>query len=187
MIHIPVSENRIAQFAAKFEPYDDAYVYYGDCHLGGLPVSTDERDYYVHNFARLLRTANWVMYGWVVLAAIGLVVAEEGFGWQVDGWQRALVFTLPLPWGIWMSWRSKHIVLEDIGRRMPVTRPRGYKAGVTSRVAAFPMAVPLMMIGIGTLLLIQQWRYGLVLYDFSGDVLCAGVIAFGLWIIWVQR
>ncbi|MEO9133075.1 MAG: hypothetical protein ABI240_17955, partial [Sphingomonas sp.] len=56
-----------------------------------------------------------------------------------------------------------------------------------SRVAAFPMALPLLMIGIGTLLLIQQWRYGLALRDIGGDALGAGIIAFGIWILWVKR
>lgn len=38
MMHVPISENRIAQFAAMFEPHNDPYVYYGDRYLGG-PLS----------------------------------------------------------------------------------------------------------------------------------------------------
>lgn len=186
MIHIPISENRIAQFAAKFEPHNDGYVYYGDNRLGGLPLSTRERDDYIANFAKILRTGNRVTFGWIICAAIGLVVAEEGYSWQSNNWQRAIVFLLPFPWVFWTWWRSKQIVLDEIGRRMPVTPPRSYAAGVVSRVTAFPIALPLMMIGIGVLLLVLQWRYGLAFADISSDTIGGGVIVFGLWILWVK-
>ena len=43
------------------------------------------------------------------------------------------------------------------------------------------------MIAIGTLLLVQLWRYGLKLADVCSEITGVGVIAFGLWIIWFKR
>lgn len=186
-MHIPISENRIAQFAANFEPHNDGYVYYGDRYLGGLPLDADERDGYIENFANVLRNGNRVLFAWVISAAVATVIAEEGYDWQTTSWQRVLVFILPLPWVMWTSWRSRQIVLEGIGRRMPVTPPRTYGAGVASRVAAFPVILPIAMIGIGVVLLVQQWRYGLTSDDIGGDALGVGVIAFGVWALWLAR
>ena len=187
MIHIPVSENRVAQFAALFEAHGDGYVYYGDNRLGGLPLSAQERDRYVTHFANVLRTGNRVMVGWILCAVIAIVVAEEGYGWKSLDWQHYLVFLLPFPWVLWTWWRSRKIVLDEIGRRVPVTPPRTIKAGVISRIAAFPWRLPLMMIGIGTLLLVQQWRYGLASREFGGDLIGIGSISFGAWILWIKR
>lgn len=187
MIHISTTENRIAQFAALFEPYKDGYVYYGDRWLGGLPLSAKEHDHYIAHFTKVLRTGDRVTFGWVICAAIGLIVAEEGFHRQTENWQRALLFLLPFPWLIWTWWRSKHIVLAEIGRRTPVTPPRTMEEGVMSRVAAFPMALPVMMMAVGAVLLVQQWRYGVAASDTTGDALGVGIITFGAWILWVKR
>ena len=187
MIHIPLSENRIAQFAARFEPYQDGYAYYGDNRQGGLPLSAAERDHYLANFIRILRMANLVMIVWVLSAAVALAVAEEGFHQPTENWQRALLFLLPLPWVLWMWRRSTQIVLDEIGRRMPVTPPRSYASGVVFRVAALPTALPVMMLAIGAVLLVQQWRYDLMFTDGLGDALGAGVIGFGVWILRVKR
>lgn len=187
MIHIPISENRVAQFAARFEPHGDGYLYYGDSRLGGLPLSAAERDRYVAHFAKVLRAGSRLMVGWVLCAAIGLVVAAEGYGRQTQDWQRAVIFLLPVPWVLWTWRRSTAIVLEDIGRRVAVMPPQSVKAGVRSRVTAFPLEIPVMMIGIGALLLVQQWRYGTALTDVGGDQLGVGVIIFGAWILWIKR
>ena len=187
MIHVPVSDNRVAQFAALFEPHNDGYVYYGDNQLGGLPLSVQERDHYVTHFANVLRTGNRLMIGWILCVAIGVVVAEEGYGWRTQDWQHYLVFLLPMPWVLW-TWRhSRKIVLDEIGRRVPVTPPRTTEAGILSRVSAFPLGFPLTMIGIGGALLVQQWRYGLAFREPGGDLIGIGTIALAIWILWVKR
>lgn len=187
VIHIPLSDNRIAQFAARFEPYMDGYVYYGDSRLGGLPLSAQERDRYVTNFVSVLRRGNRVILFWIMLAAVGLLIAEEGHYLAFARWQQAIVFLMPLPWVLWSWRRSTRVVLDEIGDRNPVTPPRGYLTGVHSRVAAFPPALPLVMIGIGLLLLIQLWRYGEATTDIGGVALALGVIGFGIWTFWVKR
>lgn len=187
MIHGTISDNRVAQFAALFEVHGDGYVYYGDNKLGGLPLSAQERDHYVTHFANVLRTGNRVMFSWIVCAAIGVVIAEEGYGWHTQDWQRYLVFLLPMPWLLWTWWRSQRIVLDEIGRRIPITPPRTIKAGLISRVAAFPWGLPSLMIGIGALLLVQQWRYGFSSRGVGSELIGISSILFGMWILWIKR
>ncbi|QPC93277.1 hypothetical protein [Mesorhizobium sp. INR15] len=187
MIHIPLSDNRIAQFEARFETYQDGYVYYGDSSLGGLPLSAQERDRYVTNFVTILRRGNRVMLCWIILAAVGLLIAEVEYSHSFARWQQAIVFLMPFPW-VLLTWRrSTRLVLDEIGGRTSVTPPRGYLKSIHSRVAAFPPALPLTMIGIGALLLVQLWRYGDARNDISGVALGLGVIGFGIWIFWVKR
>ena len=187
MIHIPISDNRIAQFSALFEPHGTGYLYYGDARRGRLPLSGQERDYYIAHFAKVLHTGNRIVYGWVICAAIGLMVAKIGFHRATSDWQRTLVFLLPFPWVMWTWWRSKRLVADTIGHRTAVTSPRSYVAGVRSRIAAFPPGLPVMMIAIGALLLVQQWRYGLAFRNMGSDAAGVGVIAFGALLIWMRR
>ena len=188
MIHLPVIENRIAQFAARFELCGkDGWAYHHDRATGGLPVSDEERAALLEGHVRALRLAVRVMYGWLAVAVIGLLIVYIRTGRDVPFWQEALVFLLPFPWAIWHVARAERAPFDLAGRRVPVTRPRTAAEGIRSRVAAFPASVPVMMIGVGALLLVQlvrldQWRESPL-----EVALGIGVIVFGAWIFLIRR
>jgi hypothetical protein len=185
-MHLSISENQLSQFAALFEPHGEGFAYFGDSARGGLPVSAQERDDYIAQYAKVLRTGERVTVGWALCASVGLVFCEMRMHWLMQDWQRGMALLAPLPWILWTWWRFKQGIVHRIAHRLPISPPRTYAAGVWSRISAFPRSLPLLMIAIGTLLLVQQLRYGLMAVDLVGDVTGVGIIIFGLWTLWVK-
>ena len=182
-----ISGNQIAQFAARFEPHGDGYVYYASAQHGGVPLSADERDYFIAHYVTKLSQSMRVMKGWAIIAGIGLAIADIAYGVVLAEWQMAMIILLPCPWGIGSWWRARQLVYQRIGTRAEVTHARSYYDGVRSRVRAFPTGMVLLMLAVGVGLLIQLYRYGQLASDVSGTVIGIGVILFALWILWIKR
>ena len=188
MIHLPIVENRIAQFAAKFEPVGDGrWAWFGDNASGGLPVSDAERRALIDSHTQTLKRCNRFAYLWLVLAVVGLATFEISQAIDLPRWQEGLFFVAPLPLVFWRVWRAERAPFELAGRRVPIAPPRSYSAGVRSRLAALPPSVSWTMIAIGALLIVQLARYGHLASDPAGLGLGAFVMVFGAWIIVVRR
>ena len=180
MLHLPVVENRIAQFAARFEPVaGGGWAWHGDRALGGLPVTDAEYQTLVAAHARVLRLSDRLMLLWVAVAVVGLLGLELGGGIALDRWQQALVFVAPLPLVFWQVWRAERAPSMLAGRRVPVAPSRTARAAMGSRVRALPPSIAWMLVGTGVLLIVQLVRLGQVIRSPGYLVVAIGAIALG--------
>jgi hypothetical protein len=185
---IPIVENRIAQFAARFERHGADWVYYGDRLTGGLPISDAEHETLLAEYARRLRRAERVMRWWMPVAII-LCVA-----WQLRFRQgdppRFLTFApvllLPLPWVYREWWRADRLATELAGRRFPVTKPRTWQQGARSRLAALPTSIGVMLLLACAVLAFQSRPWAT---DEQRLWLAEAVLgmAGGAWLLWMKR
>lgn len=103
--------NLRARFEAQFAPAGRDWVWRRGGHGPALPVSAEDRDMLVADFAR---TTRWLAWGWVPLAIVVFAAASL---WRVPDWAAALPFALvwggPLLW----AWHAPRRLLEG---RAPV-------------------------------------------------------------------
>ena len=186
MIHLPIFENRIAQFAAKFAALPDGnWAFHRNDWEEGWLVRSAELPGLLERHAAIVQRARSVSRWWIGIALVliaGLVIATRG---QVDSWWGGAIMLVPVPWILWELHRADRLPLET--NRMAVAPPRGLKAGARARMAAFPLGLPLLMIAIGGLLLVQLWRGGELASDLTGTGIGLFVVLFGAVILWVKR
>ena len=150
-----IAENRIHQLLARFEPWQDGFVYHHDASTGGLPCTREELESLVVDFATIHRRAQRGMTAWVVVAAIAMASLSVTGTLELARWQQVVVFLVPFPFAIQQFWRAHRLPWHRFGRRTPVTSPRSGIAGVWSRTAALPMSLVVAMIAVSSLL---AWR-----------------------------
>lgn len=190
-IHLPVVENRIAEYATRFARHGQGWVYHGDARTGGLPVSDGERDWLIAEHARLLRRAERAMRWWLPVAVIGIV------GWSIwtgaisrpgdpDPWTVVPILLLPMPWVAREFWRANRLAEDLAGRRIAVTPPRGRWESASLRIAALPPLVPALLLIVSAALAVQSrpWATGEQRLWLAEALL--GLVA-GAGIVWLKR
>lgn len=186
LLHLPIFENRIAQFGAKFAALPDGnWAFHRTDWEEGWLIPAGELPGLLEQHAGMVRLAQRVTNWWMAIAfglILVLVIATHG---RADSLWGAAIMGLPLPWVLWQLYRADRLPLRQ--NRMAVSPPRGLRTGAWARMAAFPLSLPVMMIGIGTLLLVQLWRYGELVSDPVGLATGLFVIAFGGVILWARR
>lgn len=186
MLHLPIFENRIAQFAAKFAPLPDGnWVFHRNDWEEGWLIGKDELPDLLERHAAIVLRARTVSRWWIGIALVliaALVIVTKG---QVSNWWGGAIMLVPVPWILWELHRADRLPLE--ANRMAVAPPRGLRAGARARMAAFPLGLPLLMIGIGGLLLVQLWRGDSLGSDLTGTGIGLFVTTFGAVILWVKR
>lgn len=189
MIHLPIIENRIAQFAAQFEPLPDGrYAYFAGDRDDGVPVSAEEYQTLVTDYSRICHQAKRAMLGWLVLAiVVNVALMIWRGGEELPGWLVTISFILPFPWAVHRIWQAGQAPAELAGRRVPVAPPRGASGGAKSRLAALPISVPLAMTAIGLLLIWRLWADGRLLHDWLMAVYGGAIALFGLVILSLRR
>lgn len=188
IVHLPIVENRIAQFAARFERHGSEWVYYGDSITGGLPVSDPEHATLLAEHARRLRRGEKIMRWWLPVAVLACAAYELRFG-NGDGpqpWRYAPVLLLPLPWVFWEWRRADQLAIELAGRRPSVTPPRSWGASAKSRITALPGSIGVMLFLASALLAVQSrpWERNEQRLWLTEAVI--GMAA-GLGLIWMKR
>ncbi|MDE2595318.1 MAG: hypothetical protein KGL44_00420 [Sphingomonadales bacterium] len=187
MLHLPIVENRIAQFAARFAPVPSGgYAWFRNDWSDGLPVSESELTELLASHAMILRRTERAMRWWLGLAfvlVLALVFVRHG---GVSQWWGAALFALPLPW-VFLEWvRAERLPVQLTDGRRPVAPARGLREGAEARLAALPVMVPMLMLGIGSLLLWKLWQAGQLASDMTGSGVGIGVSLFGLAILWLK-
>lgn len=186
MLHLPIFENRIAQFAARFAPLPDGnWAFHRNDWEEGWLVRRDELEGLLSRHAAIVLRARAVSRWWIVIGLVvimALVIATHG---TVNNWWGGAIMLVPLPWIVWELRRADRLPFEQ--NRMAVAPPHGLRSGARARMAAFPLTLPLLMIGIGALLLVQLWRAGSLASDPMGTGIGLFVIGFGVVILWVKR
>lgn len=158
LLHLPLVENRIAQFGARFERHGAGWLYYGDRLTGGLPVSDAEHSALLAEHAREVRHAARVMAWWLPAAVIACVAWDIAVGASAEreSWRYVPVLLLPVPWVVWRWHLADGLADALVGRRVAVTPPRARWRGIQSRVAALPAGVGVMLLLVCGLLAFQS-------------------------------
>jgi hypothetical protein len=188
LLPLPIVENRIAQFAARFERHEAGWVYYGDRLTGGLPVSDAEHDALLAEHARRLRRAERVMHWWLAFAVIACAAWQLRFdtGERPGFWTFAPLLLLPLPWVYREWWRADRLATDLAGRRMAVTKPRSWQAGAKSRLAALPTSIGAMLLLISAVLAFQSRPWASAEQRlWLGEALIG--MTGGAWLLWMKR
>ena len=187
MIHLPIAENRIAQFAARFERQPvGGIVWFKNDRSGGLPVSEAEMNDLIARHAAILRGAQRVMRWWLPIAFVLIIALVVATGGKVSNWWGGALFALPLPWVFHQWWRAERLPVALTRNRRPIAPARGFIEGAGARLAALPLMVPLAMVGIGALLLYQLWRSVHLASEPLSTGIGFGVIVFGLGILGIR-
>lgn len=182
MLHLPLFENRIAQFAAKFAALPDGnWAFHRNDWEEGWLVRRDELQGLLDRHAAIVLRARTVSRWWIGIALVLIAVLVIGTRGHVDSWWGGAIMLVPVPWILWELHRADRLPLE--ANRMAVAPPRGLRAGARARMAAFPLTLPLLMIGIGGLLLIQLWRGDGLASDPVGTGVGLFMVAFGSFIL----
>lgn len=187
MLHLPIAENRIAQFAARFEPVGDGYAWHGDARQGGLPVSAAERAQMIADYARVQRRTFRFMGLWAILSGVALGVLDASSVLMLARWQQMAVVLAPAPLVLALLWRAERAPMAMLGTRMPITPPRPRMRAMAVRLAALPLGISVSMIGIGALLIVQLWRRDEMATTPGYALIGLGSIAFGTAILIVRR
>ncbi len=184
IIHLPIAENRVAQFAARFERQPvGGIVWFRNDWSGGLPVTEAEMNDLIVRHAAIVQRTRTAMNWWLVIAfaiAIAVVFARRG---DVPNWWGGALFVLPLPWVFYEWWRAERLPVTLTQGRRPIAPARGLIEGAGARLAALPLMVPLAMVVVGSLLLVQLWRGAHLASDPWATGTGFGVIVFGLGIL----
>lgn len=187
IIHLPIVENRIAQFAARFERQPvGGIVWFKNDWSGGLPVSEAEMNDLIARHAAILHRAQRAMRWWLPIAVVLIIALVVATGGEVSNWWGGALFVLPLPWVFYQWWRAHRLPVTLTQGRRPIAPARGLIEGAGARLAALPLMIPLAMIVIGTLLLVQLWRAVHLASEPLSTGIGFGVIVFGLGILGIR-
>lgn len=179
-----IADNRISQLLARFEPWQDGFVYHHDASTGGLPCTREEVESLVAEFAAIHVRSQRGMTIWVVVAAIALVSLELTGTLVLARWQQVLVLLAPFPFVLQQFWWAHRLPWHRFGRRTPVTSPRSSMAGFWSRTAALPASLVVAMMLVASALAWQVLKDGWQARDAGFlpwmllPAACAGFIAF---------
>lgn len=160
-LHLPIAENRVNQFAARFEQLSGGdYAWFPSDWEPGRPVTAAEHaDLIAEHEAIIARTQRLLRYWWplAIVLVIALVFAMRG---QVSEWWGTAVFVLPLPWVLWQWRRAERLPYVLTVGRSEAAPARGLPGGITARLRALPLSVPILLVALGIGLLVQLWRGG---------------------------
>jgi hypothetical protein len=188
-IHLPIVENRMAQFAAQFEQDGNGWIYYGDRLLGGVSVSEAERTALIAEHTRRLRRTERVLRWWMPIAVVLCVVMQlalHGFYEAPDPWFCAPILLLPMPW-VALEWRrADRLAIDLAGRRVAVAPPRGVWHAARLRLAALPLSIGATLSLASIVLVVQTRPWGTSEQHLLLAEGLAG-LAFGAWLLWLKQ
>ncbi len=141
MTHLStVSQNRIAQFAARFEMQADGSVvyYHPDRATGGLPCTLAEAEQLIQDYAKnYSRSRQWMTY-WAIASGITLGILEASEVWTTTRWMQFLIILAPFPLLIYGGYQAGLAPLRLLGTRLHCSPPRSAESAFWHRVYALP-------------------------------------------------
>ncbi len=150
------ADNRIAQFAARFErlPTGD-WAWFASDRAEGLLVTDAERTSLIEQHAAIVRRVDRLSRWGVAAAFLAVFAVVLANGGRAPGWAGPALFLVPFGWMLWEWHRAERLPRRLTERRLAVAPPRGLRRGMASRLRALPVAIPLAMLGLGSLLLVR--------------------------------
>lgn len=136
-----VSQNRIAQFAARFEVQADGMVlyYHPGRHSGGIRCTQEECAGMIQAFADTqMRSSRWMLI-WVIGAGVLLGILDAGGWWSTDRPEQAAILLAPLPFILQIWYRASRRPLQVLRDRPAWGPPRTVESAFWGRMAAFPI------------------------------------------------
>lgn len=143
-----VRQNRIAQFAARFEMQQDGSViyYHPDRARGGLPCTVAEAEQLIQDYAKNYSRSRYGMACWAIAAGMTLGILDANEVWLTSRWIQFLIILAPFPLLIY-SWRRAGLApLRLLGTRLHCSPPRSAENAFWHRVSALPGSLFLTML-----------------------------------------
>ena len=131
MLHLPIFENRIAQFAARFAPLPDGnWAFHRNDWEEGWLVRRDELEGLLSRHAAIVLRARAVSRWWIVIGLVlimALVIATHG---RVNNWWGGAIMLVPLPWIVWELRRADHLPFDSTQICPSIKRPEIVPSGI---------------------------------------------------------
>ena len=143
-----VTQNRIAQFAARFEMQADGSVVYfhPDRATGGLPCALAEAEQLIQEYAQTYsRTLQWMMY-WAIASGVALGLLDASEIWKTTRWMQFPIILAPLPFVLYLWYRAGQKPLKLLGDRLHSAPPRSAESAFWHRVYALPGSLFIAML-----------------------------------------
>lgn len=148
-----INDNRIAQFAARFElQQDGSWLYFHPGGHGGLPCTESEAHAMIAEFAATQsRSMRGGVY-WAIVCGLVLGLLEASGTLAFSRPMQYALILMPFPY-ILLAWRQASLrPLRQLEGRFPVAPPRSGTEARTRRLAALPPGLFIAMLGCDALL-----------------------------------
>lgn len=149
MIHSElVSQNRIAQFVARFEIQADGSViyYHPDRAYGGLPCTQAECEQLIQEYAaNYVLSLRWMQY-WAIVSGVMLGILEASGLWIPSRWLQFVIILAPTPIFLYSWYQAGQKPLQLLGGRLRCALPRTVESAFWQRVNALPVSLFVMML-----------------------------------------
>lgn len=135
-----VNQNRIAQFAARFEVQPDGMIlyYHPGRHSGGIRCTQAECADMIQAFANTqTRSSRW-MLGWVIVAGFALGILEAAGGWSTSRLEQIAILLAPFPLLLQIWYHASRRPLQILHDRPAWGPPRTVESAFWGRVRALP-------------------------------------------------
>jgi hypothetical protein len=155
-----IVNNRIAQFAARFEAQPDGGVvyYHPSGHYGGLPCTLAEAEQLIQHYAVAQgRSMRWMLL-WAICAGLILGVLDASGLWHSTQLEQIAIILAPMPL-LFQSWyRASRSPLNLMRERRQVAPPRSRIHAFWVRAHALPPGLFLALWAINGLLIYYYFR-----------------------------
>jgi hypothetical protein len=149
MIHSElVSQNRIAQFAARFEIQANGSViyYHPDRAYGGLPCTQAECEQLIQEYAaNYVLSLRWMQY-WAIVSGVMLGILEASGLWIPSRWLQFVIILVPTPIVFYSWYQAGQKPLQLLRGRLRCALPRTVESAFWQRVNALPASLFIMML-----------------------------------------
>lgn len=143
-----ISQNRTAQFAARFEMQADGSVvyYHPDRATGGLPCTVAEAEQLIQDYAKKhSRSMQWMTY-WAIASGVALGILEASEVWATTRWIQFLIILAPFPWVIYSWYQAGLAPLRLLRTRLHCSPPLRAESAFWYRVSALPASLFIAML-----------------------------------------
>lgn len=143
-----VSDNRAAQFVARFQEREDgSFLYFHPRgQMGGLPCSRAEAQSLIEEYVQGDHLSlRGVMY-WAIASGIVLGLLEASGTLLLPRWGQYAIFLLPFPLMVRSWYHAGQRPLQLLGGRIPAAPPRSATSARHHRLAAFPPSFIIIML-----------------------------------------
>lgn len=155
-----ITNNRIAQFAARFEvqPDGDVVYYHPSGHYGGLPCSLAEAEQLIRHYAvAQSRSMRWMLW-WAICAGLALGLLDASGLWHTTQLEQMAIILAPMPL-LFQSWyRASRAPLVLMRDRREASPPRSTIHAFWVRTQALPLGLFLALWAINGLLIYYYFR-----------------------------
>ncbi|MDD2720163.1 MAG: hypothetical protein PHH47_02495 [Gallionella sp.] len=148
-----INDNRIAQFAARFELQEDgSCLYFHPGGHGGLPCSESEANAMIAEFSATQNRSMRSGIYWAIGCGLVLGLLEASQTLVFDRWMQYALILMPFPY-ILLAWRQASLQpLRHLEGRFPAAPPRSGTEARNSRLAALPPGLFVSMLACDALL-----------------------------------